>query len=107
METLYEVKGRTLIVYMPEEIDHHISEKINEETQWFITSNNVNEVVFDFEKTDFMDSSGIGIVMVNFRMMNSMGGRISVRNANRNVDRALTISGVSRVIREQNKEGEE
>ena len=107
METLYEVKGRTLIVYMPEEIDHHISEKINEETQWFITSNNVNEVVFDFEKTDFMDSSGIGIVMVNFRMMNSMGGRISVRNANRNVDRALTISGVSRVIREQNKKGEE
>lgn len=101
MDALYEIKGKTLIIYMPEEVDHHIAEQINDESDWFVTTNNVTEIIFDFAKTEFMDSSGIGIIMGKYRILSKLDGKIHVKNANRTVDRMLTISGINRVLSEQ------
>jgi len=98
MEALYEVKGNTLIVYMPEEVDHHCAEQINEYSDWFVTGNNVRNMIFDFAKTEFMDSSGIGIVMGRYKLIKKLGGKITLRNITSAVNRIFSLSGVYKMI---------
>ena len=39
MEVLYEVRGENLFIYLPEELDHHNSKVITEQSDWYIVSN--------------------------------------------------------------------
>ena len=56
-----------LCVKLPEEVDHHKSEAICRNADRLITSQQVNNVVFDFEDTKFMDSSGVGIIIGRYK----------------------------------------
>ena len=59
----FKVIDNYLMVKMPEEIDHHQSSYISENADKLIMGEQINNVVFDFEDTKFMDSSGIGIIL--------------------------------------------
>ena len=63
MDELLEVKGSTLTVYVPEELDHHYAEQIRVESDRILARQNIRQIVFDFRRTAFMDSSGIGVIM--------------------------------------------
>lgn len=60
MEVLYEVRGDNLFIYLPEELDHHNAKIITEQSDWYIISNQIKNIVFNFSNTNFMDSSGVG-----------------------------------------------
>ena len=63
MEVLYEIRGENLIVFLPEELDHHNSRMIMEQCDWYILANQLKNVIFNFKRTTFMDSSGIGVIL--------------------------------------------
>ena len=63
MEDEFKVIDNYLMVRMPAEVDHHASEYIGRTADRYILKEGVGNVVFDFEKTRFMDSSGIGIII--------------------------------------------
>ena len=56
MEVLYEIRGENLIVFLPEELDHHNSRMIMEQCDWYILANQLKNVIFNFKRTTFMDS---------------------------------------------------
>ena len=63
----FKVIDDYLCVKLPEEIDHHKSAYISENADRLILAEQVSNVVFDFEDTRFMDSSGIGVIMGRYR----------------------------------------
>ena len=87
MDNRVWVKDAVMTIRLPEEVDHFVADRLREEAGEILVERNVREVVFDFRKTVFMDSSGIGLVMGRFREMELIGGR-----------RILVMSGVTRVI---------
>ena len=44
----------------------------------FIMKEGVGNIVFDFEDTRFMDSSGIGAILGRYKRMREIGGRVAV-----------------------------
>lgn len=56
----YEAHGQTLVIHLPKELDHHNCRNLKYETDLLLSENYINKVVFDFSRTEFMDSSGIG-----------------------------------------------
>ena len=58
----------------------------------------VSHVVFDFENTEFMDSSGIGIIMGRYKKVTPLGGKIYAINVGRQIRRILDVSGMSRLV---------
>ena len=44
MEVLYEIRGENLIVFLPEELDHHNSRMIMEQCDWYILANQLKNV---------------------------------------------------------------
>ena len=63
MECHYELNEGCLTISMPKELDHHSAEQLRMEADLLIDSYRVRSLVFDFSGTEFMDSSGIGVLI--------------------------------------------
>ena len=94
----YQVQENCLTIFLPHELDHHTAEDIRRESDHLIIRNHIRYIIFDFAETDFMDSSGIGLVMGRFREMELIGGKVRAVHVGERMRRILVMSGVTRVI---------
>ncbi len=94
----FQVIDQCLCVKLPEEIDHHHAEWICETTDRQIMQQKVTNVVFDFESTKFMDSSGVGMLIGRYRRISCFGGKVYCIHVDRQIKRMLYLSGVYRII---------
>ena len=65
----FQVKGRTLVIRMPKELDHHTTGQIPGIADRMIGEKNIQRIEFDFRDTGFMDSSGIGVIMGRYQKL--------------------------------------
>ena len=59
----YQVEENCLTIFLPKEVDHHNAEEIRKEADQVIAKKHIKHVIFDFSSTNFMDSSGIGMLI--------------------------------------------
>ena len=106
-EKKYEVRGRTLIYFMPKELDHHVAQTISRELDVLIESFGVTELELDFAKTEFMDSSGIGVVIGRSKTMQFRGGKLRVSHLSRRVEMIFSSIGLQKIVevREDESDG--
>ena len=94
----FQIIENCLMVRLPEEVDHHKSSYICETADSYILREEVENVVFDFEDTRFMDSSGIGIIMGRYKKIVCFGGKGVASPADPQIRRILRISGLNKLI---------
>lgn len=94
----YEAKGQVLVIHMPKELDHHNCRNLRYETDLLLAENYITKIVFDFSKTQFMDSSGIGILLNRYKQMERSGGKVAIYGAGVQILRVLTIGGISKLV---------
>lgn len=94
----FQVIDNCLMVKLPEEVDHYRAGYICENADKLIIREDVQNVVFDFEDTRFMDSSGIGIIMGRYRKISCFGGKVYVIHVDRQIHRILSMSGLTKVV---------
>ena len=83
---------------LDKELDHHNAAMIKDKIDELIIEGQVKDVTFDFGKTTFMDSSGIGIIMGRYKLVKSINGKVFVCNVSGNIERILMISGLYKII---------
>ena len=98
MEEQFSVIDSCLMIRMPEEIDQYNSTYICENADKYILRKDVNNIVFDFEDTKFMDSSGIGIILGRYKKITLFGGKVFVVHADKQIKRILLVSGMSKIV---------
>ncbi|MEY8336894.1 anti-sigma factor antagonist [Lachnospiraceae bacterium 62-35] len=94
----YEAHGNTLVIHLPKELDHHNCRNLKYETDLLLAENYINRVIFDFSRTEFMDSSGIGILLNRYKQMEGSGGRVAIYGAGNQVMRILNTGGISKLV---------
>ncbi len=99
MGATLEVNGRTLLICPGEDLDHHNAEDIRIRSDEILDKYPVNQVVFDFTGVEFMDSSGIGVVMGRYKKMQYAGGTVYVCGIGNNVDRIFQMSGLYKLVK--------
>lgn len=99
MDNQYEIRDGSLRVFMPRELDHHEAGKLRAQTDLLIENYQIRQLVFDFSQTEFMDSSGIGVIIGRSRNMGYFGGEVVAQNLNERVQKIFTISGLHKIIR--------
>ena len=97
-EEKYKVIDDYLCVKMPREIDHHKAEMLSKSIDRFILGEKINHVVFDFEDTEFMDSSGIGIIAGRYKKLQYLDGKVYILNAGKQVNKILMLSGIQKYV---------
>lgn len=101
MENQYEIKEGCLIIYMPKELDHHTAGQLKQNADFMIEAYHVRKLIFDFAETEFMDSSGIGVIIGRSRNIGYFGGEVIARNLNGRMKKIFRVSGLHRLIKEE------
>ena len=94
----YQVEENCLTIFLPGELDHHNAEEIRKGADKLIEENHIKCVIFDFQETNFMDSSGIGVIMGRYKMVYLLGGEVWAVHANERMKKILTMSGVTKIM---------
>lgn len=94
----FDIKKECLIITPDKEIDHHSAEEIRKKADELVLRNCIKNILFDFCNTEFMDSSGIGMIMGRYRMIKGINGRVGIINTSKNIDRIVLLSGLHKVV---------
>lgn len=93
-----EIKGETLIYAIDKEVDHHNAEKIRKTVEEFYISNRLRNIIFDFSKVRFMDSSGIGMCIGRYKLVKSRNGKFAICNPTYESRRIFDMAGLDKII---------
>lgn len=102
----YQVEENCLTIFLPQELDHHNAEDIRKEADKLIEEKHIKHVIFDFQGTSFMDSSGIGVIMGRYRQIYLLGGEVWAVHANERMKKILAMSGVTKIMQLYEEEEE-
>ena len=98
MENRFEIQGNSLIIHLPKEVDHMVTDEIRRDSDDIIRKKYIRTITFDFSGTAFMDSSGIGLIMGRYRMMGMRGDCIQATGVNSYIEKLLHLSGVYKFV---------
>ena len=99
MDIISDVKGGVLYVKLLGDIDHHSAKSVRDSVDDLIRRNNPLELELDLSAVDFMDSSGLGLVLGRYKKQTDMGGKMKIVNPTRRVMQILQLAGVDKIIR--------
>ena len=98
MKVQYIKEDKLLILKITEEIDHHSCEKIKKRADYEIQIHIPKKVIFDFDNVNFMDSSGIGMVIGRYKLISMFGGKTTMINVKPHIKKVFEMSGVLKLI---------
>ncbi|MCY0889000.1 MAG: anti-sigma F factor antagonist [Alicyclobacillaceae bacterium] len=96
VETL--VHQEVLVVRLHGDLDHHSVESIRSEVEKALTLGGYRALVMSFASIDFMDSSGIGLILGRYKKLKEMRGAMALCEINPSLEKILKMSGVYRVL---------
>ena len=94
----YELKDNSLRVMVPKELDHHSSIDLRSQTDMLLQTYHVKNLVFDFKDTEFMDSSGIGMMIGRCKNMDFTGGEVRAEHMNGRIRKIFLLSGLHKMV---------
>ena len=98
MEKLVQSKGESLKVIVPAEVDHCFADEVREEVDRRLQTEDIRVLEFDFKDTEFMDSSGIGLLMGRYKLMRAIGGEVRITHTGERIRKILMLSGIHKII---------
>jgi stage II sporulation protein AA (anti-sigma F factor antagonist) len=91
-------KGECMIIHIPKEVDHCFADDVREMVDRKLQLENIKVLEFDFKNTEFMDSSGIGLLMGRYKLMRALGGSVKIVHAGERIRKILMLSGIHKII---------
>ena len=96
--------GDSVIVRLAGELDHYCAQSVRRELDGLIADRTVRWLILDFSRLQFMDSSGIGVILGRYRQLRDRGGQVGVIHMNPHIQRIFHMSGMDRVIRQLDRQ---
>ncbi len=94
----FDTSGEVLTAHIYGEIDHRGAVGIRTTIDIKAASSGAHHLVLDLSGVDFMDSSGLGLILGRYNNAKKSGIGFSVKNPSRSAERILTAAGAGRII---------
>ena len=72
--------------------------EVRSEVDGLLEDGRVRRLVFDLRELEFMDSSGIGLVIGRYKRMLRRGGSVAVTGPDARVDQIFQMSGLYQLV---------
>ncbi len=96
IEIIYE--KHVLKIKIRGDIDHHSAKIIRERIDSVIFSKRPAMVVLDLSVVEFMDSSGLGLIMGRYANSKEIGANFLIYKPCKKVKKILELAGVERIM---------
>ena len=90
--------NNTLVVKISGDMDHNNAAIVRHKIDKEIKSRPVKNIVFDLSELDFMDSSGIGLILGRYKLIKGFNGKIYIARPKPSIQRIINISGLHKII---------
>ena len=97
MSVKIEFENEILLCRLCGEIDHHTTLPIRLDIDDRIENCRPKTVILDFSDVTFMDSSGIGLVMGRYKLLNEFGGVLEITGLSNNSYKVMRLAGLDRI----------
>lgn len=98
MKTLCASKDGEYIVRIAGDIDHHSSTGVREDIDEALINLRPKRLILDLSETDFMDSSGLGLILGRLRKTAEMGIGFVLVNPTEAILKILRLAGVEKML---------
>ena len=98
MKTQTDFSKDTLYVRLKGDVDHHSAKFMREEIDREIYKYQPSTVIMDLSAVDFMDSSGLGLILGRYTKVNMLGGVLKVANPTERIEDMLLMAGTDKLI---------
>ena len=95
---LYEKKRDALSVRLTGELDHRAADALRGELDGLIENTGARRLVLDLSGLEFMDSSGVGLIIGRYKRMKRRGGSVAVAGVGPRIDKVLRVSGLYQIL---------
>ena len=97
----YEVKRNGLAVRLTGELDHAAAARLRGELDALIARTGAKRLLLDLSALEFMDSSGVGLIIGRYKRMARRGGSVAVIASNKRVDALFDMAGLYQLVERQ------
>ena len=93
------VENQILFVNLSGELDHHTSSQLRNRLNTVMGESEVKHIIFNLKHLEFMDSSGIGIILGRYNQIKTIDGTVMVVGMKPLVKKVFELSGLSHIIK--------
>jgi len=91
--------GNCLTIYLEGDIDHHNARTVRSKIDTKIYIQRPEELVLDLSRVNFMDSSGLGLILGRYTKTVELGILFKVANPSPQIRKILDLAGTERLIK--------
>ena len=88
-----------LVASLGGELDHHGAVAVRTLIDTQIRENRPQRAVLELSELDFMDSSGLGLIMGRYALMKEIGGLLRVADPSPATEKIMKLAGMERIIK--------
>ncbi len=96
-----DIDAKTVTAYIFGEIDHHNAKDLRETIDEAVETSYPELLILDFGGVTFMDSSGIGLVMGRYKLMQNLKGRVMIENAPKGIKKVMRMAGIEKLLSQE------
>ncbi len=91
--------GTNLVVELEGELDLETSPAFREVVEAKLNQyDTIKHLILDLRKVNFIDSSGLGVILGRFKRLSQQGGKLSAINVSAPIHRIFQLSGLLKIM---------
>ena len=93
-----------MAVFLPHELDHHSASLVRADIDSALFENHPKTLVFDLSGVEFMDSAGLGLILVRYARASVLGIPIIIRNPSVRQRKLLGMAHMQSIVKIEESE---
>ena len=98
MEIKHRIYNNTLYIMLCGELDESNAVFAKDTLDELLENNNFKQVIIDLSELDFMDSTGVGIMIGRYKKMKEVNIPIYICNPNKHAEKIFTMTGLFNIM---------
>ena len=98
MEVSSKIIGNTLYIALKGELDEYTANYTRKAMDNLIDNNTYQKMVIDMGDLEFMDSTGVGVLIGRYKKLKSTHTPVYVTNPNNTIERIFKMSGLYEIM---------
>ena len=93
-----KVYDNTLYINIVGDLDEHNAVNVRKDIDNLIKYENYKQIIIDLSELDFMDSTGIGVLIGRYKLVKDKGVPIFISSPNKQVDKIFSMTGIYNIM---------
>ena len=93
-----KVYDNTLYINIVGDLDEHNAVNVRKDIDNLIKYENYKQIIIDLSELDFMDSTGIGVLIGRYKLVKDKRVPIFISSPNKKVDKIFSMTGIYNIM---------